>query len=220
MEQQTNISTWLTTVKGRWEVKTRRYPVSPHRNQHIRLFFWSCSKGIEHFPWCILPAYASLGYLNLNHCESSDKESWRTWASHPYPPACISGPPFWSGVASPPLFFSFRQPRNCIYIIAIILEAVVLSIMANPTEPNEPKYDTVTIFDEFNDPERRSMVELMIRRSPSLHQICWCSGASTTIDGVIRVTVDSTSHCRDARSRGWCEWDWLTRHTCEMLGRS
>ncbi|CDM36063.1 unnamed protein product [Penicillium roqueforti FM164] len=74
--------------------------------------------------------------------------------------------------------------------------------MANPTEPNEPKYDTVTIFDEFNDPERRSMVELMIRRSPSLHQICWCSGASTTIDGVIRVTVDSTSHCRDARSRG------------------
>lgn len=38
-------------------------------------------------------------------------------------------------------------------------------------QPTEPKYDTVTIFDEFQDPERRSLVETMIRLYPFLRRM-------------------------------------------------
>ena len=46
--------------------------------------------------------------------------------------------------------------------------------MAKPNElaePSEPRYDTVTIFGEFDDSERRSLVQSMMHRYPSLHQI-------------------------------------------------
>ncbi|KAI2671571.1 hypothetical protein DTO027I6_4037 [Penicillium roqueforti] len=38
-------------------------------------------------------------------------------------------------------------------------------------QPTEPKYDTVTIFDEFQYPERRSLVETMIRLYPFLRRM-------------------------------------------------